>query len=84
MNLSLSPDVQRFIEDKVRTGRYATAEDVIHAAISRLRRDEAIGHEELDEDDLAAIEEGLAQANRGEGRPWEEVRAELRAKYGGK
>jgi Arc/MetJ-type ribon-helix-helix transcriptional regulator len=81
MNLSLNADVQRFIEEKVRAGQYATPEDVIHTAIARLRTDEALGDHELDDEGLAAIEEGLAQANRGEGRPWDEVREELRAKY---
>jgi Arc/MetJ-type ribon-helix-helix transcriptional regulator len=78
MNLSLNADVQRFIEEKVRAGQFATPEDVVHTAIARLQSDEAI---ELDDDELAAIEEGLAQADRGEGRPWEQVREELRAKY---
>jgi putative addiction module CopG family antidote len=78
MNLSLNPDVQRFIEEKVRAGQFATPEDVVHTAIARLQSDEAI---ELDDEELAAIEEGLAQADRGEGRPWEQVREELRAKY---
>jgi len=36
---------------------------------------------ELDEETLRAIEEGEARLDRGEGRPWEEVREELRAKY---
>jgi putative addiction module CopG family antidote len=80
MNLSLNPEVQKFIEDRVRTGQYATPEEVVHTAIARLRREEsaAVGDDDLSDDDLAAIEEGLAQANRGEGRPWEEVREELR------
>jgi Arc/MetJ-type ribon-helix-helix transcriptional regulator len=78
MNLSLNPDAQRFIEEKVRAGQYATPEDVIHTAIARLQSDELI---ELDDDELISIEEGLAQADRGEGRPWEQVREELRAKY---
>lgn len=81
MNLSLNPDVQKFIEEKVRTGDYSTPEDVVHTAIARLQSDEALGLEELDDEELAPIEEGLAQAKRGEGRPWEEVRDELRAKY---
>ena len=36
---------------------------------------------ELDEPTLQAIEEGEAQADRGEARPWEELRAELPKKY---
>lgn len=37
--------------------------------------------DELDEADVAAIEEGLAQLERGESRAWEEVKEELRTKY---
>jgi hypothetical protein len=37
--------------------------------------------EDLDPEAQAAIEEGLAQADRGEGRRWEAVRAELRARF---
>ena len=33
-------------------------------------------------EDLAAVREGLAQADRDEGRPADEVFAELKAKYG--
>ena len=81
MNLSLNPEVQKFIEEKVQAGQYATPEDVIHSAIARLQIDEEFDREGLDDEELAAIEEGLAQANRGEGRPWAEVREQLRAKY---
>jgi putative addiction module CopG family antidote len=48
MNLSLNPTVQKFIEDKVQAGQYATPEDVIHAAISRLQDEEELGEDELD------------------------------------
>jgi predicted transcriptional regulator len=34
----------------------------------------------LDEETVRAIEEGEAQLERGEGRPWDEVREELKAK----
>lgn len=77
MNFSLNPEVQKFIEENVRAGQYATPEDVIHTAVARLEIDEAFDGEDLDTTALAAIEEGLAQDNRGEGRPWEQVREEL-------
>jgi acyl-CoA reductase-like NAD-dependent aldehyde dehydrogenase len=38
-------------------------------------------YEELDPQTRAAIEEAEAQFERGEGRPWEEVREALRAKF---
>jgi predicted transcriptional regulator len=37
--------------------------------------------EDLDPEIQSAIGEGLAQAERGDGRPWPEVREELRARF---
>jgi hypothetical protein len=42
---------------------------------------EGVPLESLDSDTLAAIERAEAQSARGEGRPWEEVHAQLEAKY---
>ena len=53
----------------------------VNAAVSRAKAEAELLAGDLDDEDLAAIEEGLAELRRGEGRPWEEVRAELRAKY---
>jgi putative addiction module CopG family antidote len=81
MNVTLRPEVARFIEEQVRTGRFRSPDDAINAAVARLQAEEALLADEVDDADLAAIREGLEQLDRGEGRPWEEVRAELRAKY---
>ena len=43
--------------------------------------DATLGHQWLAED-VAAIEEGLAQLDRGEGIPHEQVIAEIKAKFG--
>lgn len=40
MNLSLSPEMQRKIEERVKSGRYARAEDVLTAALSSLDQHE--------------------------------------------
>ena len=44
--------------------------------------DQEVGEDvqDLDSETQAAIAEGLAQSERGEGRPWEEVREELKAR----
>jgi putative addiction module CopG family antidote len=81
MNVTLRPEVAKFIEEQVRAGRFHSPDDAINAAITRLQAEQELLAEEIDDADLAAIQEGLAQLDRGEGRPWEEVRAELRAKY---
>jgi putative addiction module CopG family antidote len=81
MNLSLSPEVRMFIEDRVRAGQYATPEDVVHEAIARLRSDEELAGEDLDDDTLGAIEESEQQFQRGEFRDLKDVAAELRARF---
>lgn len=79
MTVSLSPESQKFVDDQVKAGRYRSAEEVVEAALVRLKQDDEV--DELDAETLAAIDEAEAQYERGEGRPWEQVREELRAKY---
>ena len=81
MNVSLRSDLAKFISEQVTAGRYLSADAAVNAAVARIKAEEELLAGEVDDDDLAAIEEGLAQLNRGESRPWEEVRAELRAKF---
>ena len=55
MDLSLTPDVQRLINERVNSGKYATAEDVVAAAIMVLDQQEQFGDFEAGElDDLLA------------------------------
>lgn len=77
MQVSLRPELVKFIEEQVRGGKYGSVDDALNDAVARLREEEELLAGELDDDDLAAIEEGLAQVARGEARPWEDVRAEL-------
>lgn len=74
MNISLGIDAQKLIEERVRSGKYASPEEVITAALFALDQDEqgdfAAG--ELD----ALIEEGEASGTELEGLS---VLAELRA-----
>jgi putative addiction module CopG family antidote len=43
MNLSLSPQVRKQIEQRVRSGTYRTPEDVVAAAVSTLDQQESTG-----------------------------------------
>jgi predicted transcriptional regulator len=78
MNVSLSPQTERLLQDRMKKAGFSSADDALCFALQSLEQLEVA---ELDDDTMSAIEEGLGQANRGEGRPWEEVRAELRSKY---
>ena len=78
MSISLKPELQQFIEEQVKSGRFASVEAVVEEAVSRMKDEEVA---QLDEDTLDAIDESEDQIDRGEYRSWEEVSAELRAKY---
>lgn len=43
MQLSLSPNLQNLIQERVTSGRYASAEDVVTAAIMALDQQEHLG-----------------------------------------
>jgi Arc/MetJ-type ribon-helix-helix transcriptional regulator len=76
------PEIQDFIEEQVKAGRFSSPTEVIEAGIARLMLDPA--DDELDDEDLAAIEESEEQIARGEDLDWNEVSANLRKKYLGK
>jgi Arc/MetJ-type ribon-helix-helix transcriptional regulator len=83
MNITLSPDLQKRIAEKVERGDVGTADALVEQALNFYLDYEG---SELDEEDFrdanAAIGEALKQAKRGEGRPAEEVFADLRARHG--
>ena len=81
MNVSLRSGLAKFISEQVSAGRFDSADAAVNAAVARFKAEQELLAEELDDEDLAAIEEGLAQLNRGDSRPWQEVRAELKAKF---
>ncbi len=56
--------------------------DQIRQLLAVVPQGQVIGWDSLSEVEKQAIEEGLAQSERGEGRAHEEVMAEYRAKYG--
>jgi putative addiction module CopG family antidote len=47
MNVTLSPEVEKLVRDKVARGEYASADDLVNEAVQRLVEDEAeIAHTE--------------------------------------
>lgn len=81
MSFVLSNATQKLIEDRMRARGFATPDDVVRVALAAL--DEVTGEdiEQLDAETQAAIGRAEAQSAHGEGRPWEEVRAQILAKY---
>ena len=79
MTIKLNPELEAYVEQKIREGKFPTAEAAVEDAVRRakecdeqltwLRREVRIGLDELD---------------RGEGEPWdvEELKEQLYRKYG--
>ncbi|MDB5322082.1 MAG: hypothetical protein JWN40_3713 [Phycisphaerales bacterium] len=81
MAIVLSAETQKLIEERMKETGVETADELVRVALQTLRQVRGEDFEDLDSETRAAIEEGLAQADRGEWRPWEEVREELRSRF---
>ena len=77
MNTHLPPDLEQFVEAKVRSGRFASRDEVIAAGVRLLRQQE----EAEDARVLEGIRQGLDDMRAGRGRPAEEVFAEIRREF---
>lgn len=75
----IKPEVERFIDEQVQTGRFSSREAVVEAAVERMmdEREEYA----LDDEDVAAIIESEEQIDRGEFVEFETFAAEMRKKY---
>ncbi|HYV36201.1 MAG TPA: type II toxin-antitoxin system ParD family antitoxin [Gemmataceae bacterium] len=81
MNLLLTPDLQKLINERVTSGKYATAEDVVAAAIMSLDQQEQFGDFETGELDslLADGEQSIQRDGTLDGDEAFRLRAERRA-----
>jgi antitoxin ParD1/3/4 len=77
MNVSLTPELEQLIAQKLESGRYTSASEVIREALRLLEE-----QDQLRQGRLSAvrqkIDRGLAQLDRGEGIPASEARSRLR------
>jgi len=78
MNLALSPQVERFIQEQVQAGRFPNAEAVIESAIARFQETD---EPDLDPETLARIDRSIDRIMTGGFREWSQASAELRKKY---
>jgi antitoxin ParD1/3/4 len=71
MTLTLAPNEEQFIEEKIRSGEYASREEVLRAALATLMDQDQLARLSMDEletvfpDFRKKIQEGLAQADAG-------------------
>lgn len=77
MHVSLSTELQRFVEEKLASGAYATPEDVLQAAVASLRQSERFGDFTPGELDLL-LAEGECSLNQGGAVSGESVLNELK------
>ncbi|HWB54900.1 MAG TPA: hypothetical protein VG722_11930 [Tepidisphaeraceae bacterium] len=82
MNISISPETQKLIEQEMKRGGYPSPDDVVQAALQNMHADE---HrlEDLDEQTLAAIERAEGQSKRGESLAMDDAFERLRQKHFG-
>jgi antitoxin ParD1/3/4 len=77
VNISLTPELERLVEEKVKSGRYASASEVIREGLRLLEDREELKQQRLTEV-RRKIDRGLDQLDRGLGIPGPEARARLR------
>lgn len=71
MNISLTPEVEKFITDQVESGQYPTASEVVRAAL-RLLEEQGRSREERLADFQRELDRRIAAADRGEKMSGEE------------
>ena len=83
MHVSLNPEMQRFVEEKVSSGQYARPEDVIYHALTVLRAQDAQTPEDVDEL-RRMISAGIVQLERGDAAEWnaEDLKRRVRERAG--
>jgi Arc/MetJ-type ribon-helix-helix transcriptional regulator len=81
MTITLTPQTQKLVEERMKRGGFATPDDLVRIALETLDQVEGEAFEDLDDETRQAIERAEAQSARGEGRPWEDVKSELRARF---
>jgi len=77
LNVSLTPELEKFVQARVKSGRYQTASEVVREALRLLET-----HEQTYEEALARVraklKRGIEQAERGQLIDADEVFEELR------
>jgi antitoxin ParD1/3/4 len=67
MNISLTPDLDRFVHEKVRKGNYSTPADVVQDGLRLLQECDQLQLNQLRQE----IAVGINQLDQGEGQPWD-------------
>jgi len=76
MNISLTPELEQFVAEKVRSGRYASASEVVRDALRALEQQDG-EYEQWLKYAREKIDRGLAQADAGQTVSLDEARAHI-------
>ena len=79
MNVSLTPELEELVQEKVRSGRYNSASEVVREALRLLEEQDELRAVRLEEV-RKKIAHGLASLDRVEGIDGEDAMERLRAK----
>jgi antitoxin ParD1/3/4 len=77
MNISLTPELEKMVDAKVKSGRYASASEVVREGLRLLEEHDALKQQRLVEL-REKIDRGLEQLNRGDGIPGNVAREQLK------
>ena len=85
MNVSLKPELERFVQERVKAGQFESPEDAINTALMALREQETLTPEDVAEL-RREIAIGIEQLDRGESAPWdaEALKERIRRQFGRK
>jgi antitoxin ParD1/3/4 len=78
VNVSLTPELEHWVDERVRSGRYASASEVVREALRLLELEEAAKQRRL-EGVRQKINRGLDQLKDGKGITPEYARSRIRA-----
>jgi Arc/MetJ-type ribon-helix-helix transcriptional regulator len=71
------PDIERFIDNQVKTGRFPNAEAVVESALFRMMEEEVVPTSE----DVAAFQKSENEIDNGESVEFGEFAARMRRKH---
>lgn len=83
MNVSLTPELEKFVADKVASGRYTSASEVVREALRLLEQNEKSRAEQLAEFNRE-LQRRIDAADRGETVTAEEALRRIREKSAGR
>lgn len=83
MNISLTPELEKFIQEKVESGLYTSASEVVRESLRLLSTYEELQKKRLEQLN-DAIDVGMTQLEKGKGLKAADVHARLSQKITGK